>query len=520
MPSVLQSVTDLLAQGDTLSKLGGAIGTDHSTTERAVQSAAPAILGGMADRAEQPGGKRAITEMLDLADRSPTAGPIVGSNGLDSLGSGMLDGLFGSGRADLVSNLAGKVGVGSSVMGKLLPMLAPIVIGAVAKRRAADGLSASATTDLLVGERDQMQRSGLLSSLPSMGNLGAAGAAGVGAVGAAGAVGAGAVGAAKDRIGGAATSMADRRPDLSVARPDVDLPNTPKGGFGWLKWLLPLVAVVLLAGFALSQCSNDDGATGALNDLADDATETAEDAAGDAIDDATETVEDAGDAIDDAAETVEDAADDTIDALTGAELQPNVDAALATVSGAAAVTATVDDDGVVSLTGEAESAEASAAAESAAAAVEGVSSVDNRIVVAETGDDGSDEAEASDDATSAPAAGSTINELLDLDPITFAVNSADITAEGEDVLAGAAEFLAANPDVSVEIGGHTDSDGDDALNQELSQSRAESVKAFLEGQGIDGDRMTARGYGESEPKVENDTPENKAINRRIEFTIL
>ncbi len=531
MPSVLESVTDLLAQGDTLSKLGGAIGADPSTTDRAVQSAAPAILGGMADRAQQPGGPQAITEMLDLADRSPISGPVVGSNSDDGVGSSMLDGLFGSGRAGIVSSLASKVGVGSSVMGKLLPMLAPMVVGAVAKRRAADGLSETATTNLLAGERDEMQRSGLLASLPSMGKLGAAGAAGAGAVGMAGAAGAGAVGAAgaagagmlggaKDRVAGAATSVTDKRPDLSIARPDVDLPNKPGGAFGWLKWLLPLVAIVLLAGFALSQCSNDDGATGALGEIADDATETAGDAAdtaGDAIDDAADT---AGDAVDDAADTAGDAAGDAMEALTGAELQPTVDEALAAATGSAAITATVDDDGVVSLTGEAESEEARAAAESAVAAVEGVSSVDNQIVVATVEEEAAaeEEEEASEDA--APPAGATINELLDLEPITFAVNSADITSEGEAVLAGAVEFLEANPDVTIEIGGHTDSDGNDAFNQELSQNRAESVKAFLEGQGIAGDRMTPVGYGESEPTVDNDTPENKAINRRIEFTIL
>ncbi len=557
MPSVLESVTNLLAQGDTLSKLGGAIGADPSTTDRAVQSAAPVILGGMADRAEQPGGQRAITEMLDLSDRSPIPGPVVGSNSDDGVGSNMLDGLFGSNRATIVSSLASKVGVGSSVMSKLLPMLAPMVVGAVAKRRATDGLTEAATTNLLTGERDRLQRSGLLSSLPSMdavgaadagaagvgavgaagaagvGAVGAAGAAGVGAVGAAGAAGAGMLGGAKDRVGGAATSMTDKRPNLSTARPDVDLPNKPGGGFGWLKWLLPLVAIVLLAGFALSQCG-DDSATGALGDIADEATETAGDAAdtaGDAADDAADT---AGDAADDAADTAGDAAGDAVEAITGAELQPDVDAALAAATTSDAITATVDDDGVVSLTGEAESEEASAAAESAVAAVEGVSSVDNQIVVAtveaedaaeeeaveEEAVEGEDavEEEASEEA--AAATGATINELLDLDPITFAVNSADITAEGQAVLASAVEFLEANPDVTVEIGGHTDSDGDDAFNQELSQNRAESVKAFLEGQGIAGDRMTPVGYGESEPTVDNDTPENKAINRRIEFTIL
>ena len=87
------------------------------------------------------------------------------------------------------------------------------------------------------------------------------------------------------------------------------------------------------------------------------------------------------------------------------------------------------------------------------------------------------------------------------------------------MLADAVAFMNANPDVAVEIGGHTDSDGDDASNLALSRARADSVKAFLEGEGVDGGRMTTKGYGEAEPKVDNDSPDNKAINRRIEFTI-
>ncbi|MCL4170644.1 UNVERIFIED_CONTAM: hypothetical protein GTU68_058183 [Idotea baltica] len=79
--------------------------------------------------------------------------------------------------------------------------------------------------------------------------------------------------------------------------------------------------------------------------------------------------------------------------------------------------------------------------------------------------------------------------------------------------------MTANPAVNVEIGGHTDSDGSDASNEALSQDRADSVKAFLVANEVDAERMTTKGYGEATPKVDNDTPENRAINRRIEFTI-
>ena len=469
-----------------MSRIGGVLGTNTDETQRAVQTATPALLSGLADRVEQPGGPEAVMNMLDASDRSPQMAGAASIDGDAGFGTSMLDGIFGSDRGGLLSSLSGRAGVGSGVMGKLLPMLAPMVMGVLAKRRAADGLNGAGLSSLLAGERTNLQRNGLLSD---------------GITG---------------RSARAGTAVKER---TAVATPQ----KPSGGGMRWLGWLIGAIVLLAVAAWALSQCGGGDdltdaatGAADAVGDAADDAT----DAAGDVVDDATDAAGDAADevtdAADDAADAAGDAADDAADALTGADLQPDVDAAL-TASGVAGIAGVIDDDGVVTLTGEADSEDAKAAAEAAAAGVEGVESVDNQITVAEAEADDSEEDE--NDESAAPASGSTINDLLDLAPITFAVNSADITPEGQAVLADAVAFMETNPDVAVEIGGHTDSDGDDASNLALSQARADSVKAFLEGEGIDGARMTTKGYGEAEPKVENDTPDNKAINRRIEFTI-
>jgi len=78
-------------------------------------------------------------------------------------------------------------------------------------------------------------------------------------------------------------------------------------------------------------------------------------------------------------------------------------------------------------------------------------------------------------------------------------------------------LLLDNPDLSLEIQGHTDSDGSEAYNLELSQRRAESVLGYLVLFGIDSSRLQAKGYGESMPVAPNDTAENKAKNRRVEL---
>jgi len=81
-------------------------------------------------------------------------------------------------------------------------------------------------------------------------------------------------------------------------------------------------------------------------------------------------------------------------------------------------------------------------------------------------------------------------------------------------------MLSENPNVVVEIAGHTDSDGSDITNMRLSASRAQSVANFLVENGILPYRLTVKGYGETRPQMPNTTLENKAKNRRIELTIL
>ena len=102
--------------------------------------------------------------------------------------------------------------------------------------------------------------------------------------------------------------------------------------------------------------------------------------------------------------------------------------------------------------------------------------------------------------------------------ITFDVNKADVKPESFGTLKSIADVLKENGPVRVKIVGHTDSDGDDAKNMELSQRRAQSVKSELVSKfGIDASRMETEGAGETTPVAPNDTPANKALNRRVEF---
>jgi OOP family OmpA-OmpF porin len=102
--------------------------------------------------------------------------------------------------------------------------------------------------------------------------------------------------------------------------------------------------------------------------------------------------------------------------------------------------------------------------------------------------------------------------------ILFDVNSANIKAESYGTLKEIANVLKENADVKVKIVGHTDADGDDKSNMELSKRRAAAVKENLAKEfGIDETRMETDGLGESKPVDKNTTPAGKANNRRVEF---
>lgn len=105
--------------------------------------------------------------------------------------------------------------------------------------------------------------------------------------------------------------------------------------------------------------------------------------------------------------------------------------------------------------------------------------------------------------------------------ILFDVNKSTIKSSSATVLEELGNVLKENPKVKVNITGHTDSDGKEADNLKLSQQRAESVKAYLNKNfGIENNRMTTEGKGESEPLSSSNTEEAKKQNRRVEFKII
>ena len=111
-----------------------------------------------------------------------------------------------------------------------------------------------------------------------------------------------------------------------------------------------------------------------------------------------------------------------------------------------------------------------------------------------------------------------LDEQLSGKIIEFATASDQLTDKGKAVLDGLVPILKGTTD-SLEIGGHTDNAGKPAANLSLSQRRAETVKKYLVGKGLDANRFTTKGYGQEKPIADNATEEGKQRNRRIEFQV-
>jgi outer membrane protein OmpA-like peptidoglycan-associated protein len=111
--------------------------------------------------------------------------------------------------------------------------------------------------------------------------------------------------------------------------------------------------------------------------------------------------------------------------------------------------------------------------------------------------------------------GTTVN----LNSVLFEQSKANLLPESFSELDLVVNFLQSNPDVAIELSGHTDNRGVHRDNVKLSQDRVEKVKEYLVSQGIDAKRISGKGYGGTKPIANNENAETRKLNRRVEFTI-
>ena len=110
-------------------------------------------------------------------------------------------------------------------------------------------------------------------------------------------------------------------------------------------------------------------------------------------------------------------------------------------------------------------------------------------------------------------------KLVAPENVTFATNSSTISSRFTNTLYSIASVLKEYPDSNITVSGHTDSTGNDAINNPLSVNRANSVANYLKQEGIASSRITAVGYGSKQPVASNSTSDGRAQNRRVEIKI-
>jgi OOP family OmpA-OmpF porin len=103
--------------------------------------------------------------------------------------------------------------------------------------------------------------------------------------------------------------------------------------------------------------------------------------------------------------------------------------------------------------------------------------------------------------------------------VNFDFDKSNIRPDAEPILDAAATALKEESSIAVSVEGHTDSRGTDAYNERLSVRRATAVRDYLVRHGIDAQRLTVRGFGESQPVASNETDDGRAQNRRVELRV-
>ena len=465
--NLLDLVKDQVS-GSLVNNASKFLGESESGVQKALDGIFPALLGKMADTADDSNGLTKLFGMAKDADTSmvDNIGDIFGGGAgnvakLMNGGSGILNLILGNSTGGLIDKLAGFSGLKGSATSSLIKMAAPFLMSMVGRHLKNKALDAVGLGKFLGSQRQHVKSSMPSSLLSSLGGSflgkGASAVSGLandgfdagkkvvgGATDAAGKVVGGAADAGKKLVGGAA-DLAGNVGDTAV-----------KTGGSIFKWLIPLFLLALVGSFfgLRTGCSAVDNTVNATKDAAGAVVDKTADVAGDA------------------AGAVGDVAGAAGDAVKGA------------ASAVGSAFGKIDDVAKSAL---------------------------DKIKF------------------TAGSAGSQMMEYIDggfkgdgrftFRNLTFATGSANIDAATASEVDNMAAILKTYPGVSVMVEGYTDSTGDAAANVQLSQARANAVKARLMGKGIAGDRIMAKGYGADKPVGDNATAEGRAQNRRIEMVI-
>lgn len=463
---------------DVVSQVSGMLGETQRDTQKAFDGALPAVLSGLVQKANEPGGTSSIMDMVgEVMSPKREAGEVITPSGgilshlsglltdstqsstLLSIGADILNSLFGNKVGAVTDAIASYSGVKQSSASSLLSIAGPVLLSVLGKKLADDGTGVSGATSLLSNQATYVQSavpsglSSLLSSIPGLGLLGGLGS----------------------KISDLTSTVVEPEPitrvepepvprvvtpvsDVPPVRPaaaptpvyrDDDNDRSSDGGNRWLPWLLLLLGAAALFYFMRS-CGNNKETTSMTTADTTSSISTMADSTGSAIGAATDS---AGMALKEA--TAKLGAFFKRKLPSGYELN-------------------IPENGIEN----------------------------NLVKFIE------DKSKPVDKTT-----------WFNFDRLLFDTGKATLRPESQEQLTNIAYILKEFPNVHIKLGGYTDNTGSADVNKKLSQDRADNVMAELVKLGVDQSRLEAEGYGPEHPVASNDTEAGRAENRRIAIRV-
>lgn len=466
---------------ETIGNVSTMVGESGQTTQHGFDSAFPIILGGLIKKSAEPGGPSSVMDLIgEVMSPSPATGDVVvpvggisgqldtllndtsESNGLLSMGAGIIQGLFGDKTTTLSESLSSDIGIKSSSASTLMSIAAPVLISVLGKKIATEGTGITGLTSLLAGQADYVRSalpsgvSSLLGGLPALGAL------------------SGLAGTAADPFG-SATDLPPVIPEplTPLTTPITTIPPTPPistvppippasepiypagepytlsrdaessdGGNRWLPWLLLALGAVALIYFLRTCQSSDKATTNTTTDSTTSSINAMADSVGSTVTASVDTL--------------------SVDmAKLGAFFKRTLPSG---------VELNIPEKGIEN----------------------------NLVQFIE------DKNRPVDKTT-----------WFNFGRLLFDTGKASLKQNAKEEVTNMSEILRAYPNVNIKIGGYTDNTGSVEVNRKLSQDRATTVMNELMTLGIDKSRLEAEGYGPEHPVASNETVEGRADNRRI-----